>query len=201
MKFLRGKRHRELNYGRPLWGGFDDDGRYSRASQVLDRIYMAYGSNMNWKQMEKRCPGAVCVGTTVVPKHNIEFDRVANLVQAPLYDCPVVLWHISEAHQEKLDVYEGHPFTYRRKAFKFERKKMMTYYKQKVDRLAPTQLYVNKIIQGYIENDFEDYLDQLIAQADTAKRIHPHAKARSTAAVVHKSTPRFGGARQARSYP
>lgn len=38
-------------------------------------LYFAYGSNMNWAQMKKRCPSASFFGVAVLPDHRLAFTR------------------------------------------------------------------------------------------------------------------------------
>ena len=38
-------------------------------------LYFAYGSNMNWQQMQNRCPSARFVGVAMLPDHTIAFTR------------------------------------------------------------------------------------------------------------------------------
>lgn len=44
-----------------------------------ERLYIAYGSNLNLSQMEKRCPGATVVGTGEVKGYELLFRGVATI--------------------------------------------------------------------------------------------------------------------------
>lgn len=75
------------------------------------KLYAAYGSNMNLEQMSYRCPAAKVVGTGVVRDYRLTFRGssrgVANIEHCKDRDVPVVLWEITKACEEALDVYEG----------------------------------------------------------------------------------------------
>lgn len=38
-------------------------------------LHYAYGSNMDWEQMRRRCPSARFVGIAALPKHRLAFTR------------------------------------------------------------------------------------------------------------------------------
>ena len=72
-------------------------------------IYFAYGSNMDEEQMRKRCPGAKCRGTAVLPDHKFALDSEGYATVIPCKDKQVrgVIWEISSANEKALDWYEG----------------------------------------------------------------------------------------------
>ena len=43
------------------------------------RLYIAYGSNLNLPQMERRCPGASVVGTSEVKGYELLFRGMEDL--------------------------------------------------------------------------------------------------------------------------
>ena len=49
--------------GYPFQKGFD----------CMKKFYLAYGSNLNVKQMQFRCPDAVVAGTAVIPDYELLF--------------------------------------------------------------------------------------------------------------------------------
>ena len=60
------------------------------------------------------------------------------------------LYIISKTAEKKLDVYEEFPFLYKKIYFKYQNKKIMTYYMTKKSKLVPpTPRYINIIKQGY----------------------------------------------------
>ncbi|WP_164997151.1 gamma-glutamylcyclotransferase family protein [Clostridium minihomine] len=78
------------------------------------KIYIAYGSNMNKKQMQNRCPDAEMVGVAELPNYQLQFRRVLTVVPCPGSSVPVTVWRISTKDEANLDVYEGYPSFYRK---------------------------------------------------------------------------------------
>lgn len=74
-----------------------------------ERLYIAYGSNMNRNQMAERCPGAELVGIGILPRAKLEFYLYATVEKANGKDAnvPVAVWRITEEHEKDLDFYEG----------------------------------------------------------------------------------------------
>ena len=78
----------------------------------MSKIYLAYGSNMNLKQMEHRCPTSEKLGTTELLDYELQFRGVENNAHLTIEPCkgksiPVVLFAIEEEDERKLDRYEG----------------------------------------------------------------------------------------------
>ena len=60
------------------------------------------------------------------------------------------LYIISKSAEKKLDIYEEYPTLYKKKYFKYQGKKIMTYIMPKKTKLVPpTKRYINIIKQGY----------------------------------------------------
>lgn len=78
------------------------------------KLYIAYGSNLNRKQMEHRCPDAKLAGVGKLPNYRLEFRRVLTVVPSPGSSVPVAVWKISASDEANLDVYEGYPKCYRK---------------------------------------------------------------------------------------
>jgi gamma-glutamylcyclotransferase (GGCT)/AIG2-like uncharacterized protein YtfP len=71
-------------------------------------LYFAYGSNMHREDMAQRCPGAVPVGTAVLPgwRYFIMREGYAS-VRRDLDACVHgVLWRVNAEHLRVLDAYE-----------------------------------------------------------------------------------------------
>jgi gamma-glutamylcyclotransferase (GGCT)/AIG2-like uncharacterized protein YtfP len=75
----------------------------------LNRIYFAYGSNMDPVQMEYRCPGSVPIGIGTLDgwEFIINIRGVATIARRENSVVIGVLWSISEEHENTLDRYEG----------------------------------------------------------------------------------------------
>ena len=71
--------------------------------------YFAYGSNMNFLQMEQRCPGARFLGRGILPNYRFHlYSR--GYASVMKYEGATVwggIWKISGSHLATLDRYEG----------------------------------------------------------------------------------------------
>ncbi|MBV1795588.1 gamma-glutamylcyclotransferase family protein [Siccirubricoccus sp. G192] len=76
-------------------------------------LYAAYGSNLWYAQMARRCPGATVAGQALLPGWRLVLRRFALVEPDPAAACPIGLWHVTPGHLAALDRYEG-PHCYRR---------------------------------------------------------------------------------------
>lgn len=79
---------------------------------MKNRLYIAYGSNLNMKQMARRCPGAKVVAKSWIHDHRLVFQGMAfgahaNIIPEEGYDVPVAIWEITARDEWELDRYEG----------------------------------------------------------------------------------------------
>ena len=80
------------------------------------RLYFAYGSNLNWKQMKQRCPSARFLCIAFLPDYKLAFTRrsiqrgcgVADVVHESGYGIWGVVYEMSEIDVGKLDACEGY---------------------------------------------------------------------------------------------
>ena len=79
-------------------------------------VYLAYGSNLNIRQMLRRCPDAKPWGATELADWKLEFwgGAVATIVPKDGCSVPVGLWSITARDERALDVYEDYPRMYRK---------------------------------------------------------------------------------------
>lgn len=78
-------------------------------------LYFAYGSNLEWAQMKKRCPSARFVSLAKLPDHRLAFTRkskdrgcgVADAIPAKGHDMWGVVYEINERDIGQLDKSEG----------------------------------------------------------------------------------------------
>ena len=87
-----------------------------------NKVYLAYGSNLNLRQMKQRCPYAVPLGTTELLGYRLLFrggkdSAVATVEPFEGGKVPVLLWEITPRDEEALDRYEGWPHFYRKETF------------------------------------------------------------------------------------
>src|SRR5690606_16086252 len=71
--------------------------------------YFAYGSNTSTEQMLERCPGAGDPVPAVLRDHAWLCNErgVATIVPVAGREVHGVVWRVTEAHLERLDVFEG----------------------------------------------------------------------------------------------
>ncbi len=84
------------------------------------RYYLAYGSNLNIRQMRMRCPSARIIGTAEIPDYELLFkgsQTGAYLTIEPKVGAsvPVAVWSVTDEDEAALDRYEGFPTFYYKK--------------------------------------------------------------------------------------
>ena len=103
----------------------------------MKKFYLAYGSNLNVKQMQFRCPDARIVGTAEIPNYQLLFKGSKTgsyLTIEPKQGCtvPAAVWSVSERDELALDRYEGYPHFY----YKTELELPLAETRKKADRLC-----------------------------------------------------------------
>ena len=84
------------------------------------RYYIAYGSNLNIRQMMRRCPESRVIGTGTLNGWELLFKgsktgAYLTIEQKPDGTVPVAVWEVSERDERNLDIYEGYPTFYYKK--------------------------------------------------------------------------------------
>ncbi len=84
------------------------------------KYYIAYGSNLNVRHMQRRCLDASPIGTAVILDYQLLYKgskTCAYLTIEPKKGgiVPIVVWEISYEDEKKIDVYEGWPTLYYKK--------------------------------------------------------------------------------------
>ncbi len=84
------------------------------------KYYIAYGSNLNVRQMRYRCPDARIIGTAEIKDYELLFKgsktgSYLTIEKKKGSKVPVAVWAVSEADEERLDAYEGYPNFYYKK--------------------------------------------------------------------------------------
>ena len=147
--------------------------RYIMENTPDDQWYLAYGSNMNQKQMIDRVGTCKQVIAGYLSGYQLVFNKcaedggvAANIGYFKGYRCPVVAYRLTEEQLNELDFYEGAGTDYIRLGLQFyflDKEKprfklghvymahpnMITEYK------VPSSNYLNTIRDGYIENGFK----------------------------------------------
>lgn len=97
----------------------------------MSKYYIAYGSNLNLRQMAYRCPGATVVGTGFIKGYQLLFKgsktgSYLTIEKADGKSVPVAVWKVSEANEKSLDRYEGYPTFYYKTDMEIEVKGIKT---------------------------------------------------------------------------
>lgn len=141
---------------------------------MANKLYVAYGSNLNLEQMARRCPTAKVVGIGVLKDYQLTFRRVATIEKQKGAITPVGVWEISPTDERALDIYEGYPHLYRKETVSVELKdktvKAMVYIMNEGKPQLPVEYYYNVILEGYQDVGIDPkYLETAIK--DTRQRM------------------------------
>ena len=145
-------------------------------------LYIAYGSNLNLRQMAKRCPTAEIVGTGEMKDYELLFRGSRHSAVATVEPCegssvPVLMWELKPQDEHALDIYEGWPSFYRKEIHDIEIegnavKAMVYVMNDGHDYGEPSNFYLNTIREGYESAGFDsDYLDAAVGNAVTLAQI------------------------------
>lgn len=138
------------------------------------RYYLAYGSNLNIRQMRMRCPSARIIGTAEIKDYGLLFKGSrtgAYLTIEPKTGSkvPVAVWSVTAEDEQSLDRYEGFPSFY----YKAEMKLPITGIKSGKVRVrntyvyimhedrsigVPSEFYVHTCLEGYRSFGFDESL-------------------------------------------
>ena len=147
---------------------------------MKNKLYIAYGSNLNLPQMAKRCPAAKVVGASEIKDYALLFRGGKNGAVATVEPCegasvPVLLWKITPKDEAALDIYEGYPSFYDKETMELtldgKTVSAMVYVMTPGHRLGyPSDYYYNTIREGYETAGFDtavleqavDYTEQLM---------------------------------------
>ena len=147
---------------RPCLGKHKEDDTMSKEKGT---IYLAYGSNLNLRQMAYRCPTAKVLGSAKLTGYRLLFrggngGAVATIEKQKGESVPVLLWRIMPNDEKALDRYEGYPHLYRKETVKVRFKGQwvpaMVYIMNEGRPLgAPSRYYYEVIRHGYIDAGFD----------------------------------------------
>ena len=134
------------------------------------RYYLAYGSNLNIRQMMIRCPSARMNGTATIEDFRLmcKGSKTGSYLTIETEEgcsVPVGVWEVSEADELALDRYEGFPTFYYKKELelpitgirtgKVRHRKAFVYIMHE-DRLlgVPSNMYMRICMEGYMDFGF-----------------------------------------------
>lgn len=135
-------------------------------------FYIAYGSNLNLPQMERRCQTATVAGKSEIKGYELLFRGVATVEPKEGGSVPVLLWNIEPRDEAALDRYEGWPHLYRKEMMEVELEgemvSAMVYVMNNGRYLGmPSQYYYDVIKEGYITAGFDtDVLEKALDRTE-----------------------------------
>ncbi len=139
----------------------------------MKKHYLAYGSNLNLRQMERRCPNAKKVGTYMLKDWALEFRYYLTIKEEKGAEVPLGIFEIDEADERALDRYEGYPTHYRKECLKVELNgkpiKALVYVMNERIRgvMLPDIHYLNTCMEGYRDFGFDQsYLFRAYKEAE-----------------------------------
>ena len=146
----------------------------------MKHFYLAYGSNLNVRQMKLRCPTARVVGIAEIKDYELLFkgSKTGSYLTIEPKEggiVPVAVWEVKEQDVRLLDRYEGWPRFYYKKDMEIRYKGIRTgrhrtvtafVYIMHEDREIgiPSSRYISTCIEGY--NDFGFNLNILFDAVD-----------------------------------
>ena len=145
------------------------------------RLYVAYGSNLNFRQMKHRCPTAKLYGMGAIDGYELQFKGTPDSAFATIApkegaSVPVAVWEITPKDERALDRYEGYPSHYFKKTLPVsldgEDVDAMVYIMNlKMKFGMPSPYYYATVFEGYRDCELDtDVLNQAIK--DSAQRFY-----------------------------
>lgn len=139
-------------------------------------LYIAYGSNLNIRQMAIRCPTAMVTGVSKIKGYELLFrggcsDSVATVEPLKDSNVPVLLWTLRDRDIQALDRYEGYPYLYRKEFIDVELKgkivSAMIYLMNEGHPFgSPSDKYLDIIMEGYRSAGFDtEFLEQAVEKS------------------------------------
>lgn len=138
----------------------------------MKRYYIAYGSNLNIRQMRRRCPSARIIGTAELHGYELLFkgSRTGSYLTIEKKEgstVPVVAWEVTAEDEEALDRYEGFPtFYYKAELMllikgivsgKIRNRKCFVYIMHEDRPLGiPSDFYMDTCREGYQDVGFDE---------------------------------------------
>ncbi len=123
-------------------------------------LYFAFGSNLNRKQIKRRCKNSRFISRHILKNYQLVFRSkygAADIQRKKGSSVLGAIYDINKTDEKKLDAYEEFPKVYVKKYFKILGKKVMFYYMfNKTKQTEPSRRYLNSIIQGYKDCGYKD---------------------------------------------
>ncbi len=127
----------------------------------MTKYYFAYGSNMNFNQMNKRCPDARFITKAKLNGYKFVYDgyskkrkgAVANIVEFKDKIVEGAVFEVKDDCIKKLDSHEGYPNSYQRKTVEVQGSdgnsyKAIVYLRNPLQVGQPSCEYKSIVLQG-----------------------------------------------------
>jgi len=139
---------------------------------LSNRLYFAYGANMNRAVMRRRCPASRPLGVMMLQNWQLEFYTHATVVPATGAQCAGVLWNLTPKCEQELDHFEGFPHYYSKRNLTQNGKQFFIYEMNPPLGGYPSEQYVNDIGRSYDQwrlpqKLFDAAIDRVYARYDT----------------------------------
>lgn len=138
---------------------------------MKEKLYLAYGSNLNIVQMIIRCPDAKFYGTAEIKDYELLFKgsktgAYLTIERRKGSNVPVGVWAVTERDISALDRYEGFPAFYYKKEFRQQIwgkdgedlgvHDCFAYIMREDRRIGiPSSVYINTCREGYRDFGFD----------------------------------------------
>ena len=135
------------------------------------RYYIAYGSNLNIRQMKMRCPSARIIGTSNLEGYELLFkgSKTGSYLTVEKKESgivPVAVWEVTPNDELALDRYEGFPTFYYKEDMTLPikgirtgkvRQRQVFVYIMHEDRPigTPSDCYLRTCLEGYDDFGFD----------------------------------------------
>ena len=157
---------------------------------MAERLYFAYGSNINLEQMAVRCPAAQVVGPAVLDGYELLFrgnrrgTGVATIEPLPGSQVHGLLWKLTPECERSLDVYEGYPRLYEKENITVRTGDgkdvvVMAYIMTGElwrDPTIPSPAYYGGILEGYRQNGVTVDALETLKIVGIAYGVYDHAE-------------------------
>lgn len=136
------------------------------------RYYIAYGSNLNIRQMRMRCPQSRVIGTAMIKDYELLFKGSQTGFYLTIEEklggrVPVAVWETTEEDEAALDRYEGFPTFYYKaemeldikgiKTGKIRHRNCYVYIMHEERQVGmPSAFYLHTCLDGYSAFGFDE---------------------------------------------
>lgn len=143
------------------------------------KLYVAYGSNLNLKQMGERCPEAKFYRVGMIRNYELQFKGSRTCAFATIAPkkgsfVPVAVWEVSPGDETSLDRYEGYPLLYSKEkvAVKVDGGRVEAFVyvmNPEMEFGLPSGRYYNAVQEGYYDCGLDlSILDRAIRDSAAA---------------------------------